>query len=182
MRAWTFENTADMAQIVRAKQACLDAVAVPRQYPVTFMTLHGAYGVGKTHLLAATLNQVRSYGVQGYYSTVQSLLNAMTNLFATDAKARRAGYGGGAADLFRGWLYQVPVLALDELTRYQSTEWSQAFLENLVQERYRPGSLYTLFAFNGEMSILTPYLLSRLSDKRFARVERIVGKDVRTLA
>ena len=80
-------------------------------------------------------------------------------------------------------LRSVPVLCLDEFTRYNESAWAVSLVENLLGARYQPGKFITLLAFNGVLgpSTVGGYLYTRLTDALHARAYAINGEDLRRL-
>lgn len=140
--------------------------------PQRWVTLAGGYGVGKTTLIYAALNDLAAQGVYGQYWTAPDLLDYLRAAISRDAQ------DSAAARLER--IAAAPVLAIDELDKYNATEWSAEQIYKLFDTRYRNRRrVGTLLGYNTDgKSRLPPFLLSRMDDGRFEHVE-MNGSDVR---
>lgn len=127
-----------------------------------FYTFYGDFGSGKTHALAVIVNEIRLLGIESYYVTMAQILTHLRSLI------------GQGADSSSYWqrLMDVPVLALDEVTRINATDWAQEQVFVLVDQRYRRrASHLTVFATNDDPNNANPdetmgYLLSRMREGR----------------
>lgn len=154
-------------------QEALDAARGLIDRPAWFYTLHGAFGVGKTHLLSAIVNDARRAGQVAVYTTIANLLDHLRRTFRPGAELD--------GDELWDRVMSADVLAVDELDRFNPTGWAQERFFMLIDERYRKAeSRLTCFATNGSLADLPGYLESRMRDKRCARFE-IVGPDIRPL-
>lgn len=137
--------------------------------PRRFVTLHGAHGAGKTHLLAALVNEGRALGWPSVYTTMADLLDHLRATFNT-----QVSYDG----LWQ--TYQTcRVLALDEFDRWSPTEWAQEKFFQLIESRYERGAdLLTAFATNADLDALPSYVVSRMRDRRCLIFE-LSGPDLR---
>lgn len=167
MLTWDFENTRRMKSNAQA----YDAAKRLAHAPQWFLTLSGDYGVGKTRLLAAIVNEARKAGRTAVYTTTSELLDHL-----------RATYAPGANTTFDGLLDKLTtctVLALDEFDRYSPTEWAQEKFFQLIERRYRRGDeCLTCFATNARLDDLPQYVTSRMQDRR-SHVFELVGADLR---
>lgn len=136
-----------------------------------WLTLSGAFGVGKTFLLCAAVNEARDQGRSALYITLADFLAAEKATFDDDARQR---YG-------RLWedVAQADLLALDEVDpqRYHVTGWSQAEVFRLLNARYEQRERATVMATNN-YDLLPEYLRSRIEDGR-SMVVYLSGSDVR---
>lgn len=150
----------------QALAAVVDLIADPRGW----LTLAGGYGTGKTTLIYACLNHLADRGVYGRYTTAPTLLEHL-----------RDGLAGGdsPATRLRG-LAEAPVLAVDELDKYQATQFAEEQIFKLFHARYQArDTCATLIGYNrdGEERI-PPFLRSRIRDGRFTFVA-LRGADIR---
>jgi hypothetical protein len=103
-------------------------------------TFWGDFGAGKSYALAIVCNELRAKLVETYYTSFVQILDHLRSLFA----ARK--------DSSYYWerLGTVPVLAIDEVTRFDDTKgWAREKLFALVEERYRHRkSQLTMFSTN----------------------------------
>ena len=153
-----FENKAWQGQRVMAKDAIIRAL----EGRTGLWTFWGDFGSGKTLALQIIVNELRELNtVEGYYAPFAGVLEHLRNLY--NAKAETSSY----------WqrLLDIPVLALDEVTRFKATEWAQQQLFVLVDTRYRRRhSHLTIFATNDDPRQALPpeedigYLFSRMRE------------------
>ncbi len=128
--------------------------------PSGFVLLSGHFGVGKTHMLCATVNLARRVGRTAVYMTAEELLDRL-----------RQGYDPEAPEGFDVLWRRVSdadVLAIDEVDRINATSWAKAKMFQLLDDRYErhlygPGAL-TVMATNVAVEDLDGYLRSRLTD------------------
>jgi DNA replication protein DnaC len=136
-----------------------------------WLTLAGGYGVGKSMLLYATLNHLSAdYGLHGRYLTAPDLLTQLR-----DGIGETTGISGRLKELI-----DMPVLAVDELDKFNPTEFAAEKLFQLFNERYQArGRTITLLGFNADRaSRIPPFLRSRIADARF-RLVMLQGRDLR---
>jgi DNA replication protein DnaC len=136
-----------------------------------WLTLAGGYGVGKSMLLYATLNHLSAdYGLHGRYLTAPDLLTQLR-----DGIGETTGISGRLKELI-----EMPVLAVDELDKFNPTEFAAEKLFQLFNERYQArAKSITLLGFNADRaSRIPPFLRSRMADARF-RLVMLQGRDLR---
>jgi len=148
------------------KQRDVAANAIRRaiQAHVGILTFWGDYGSGKTLALQIVLNELREGGhaLDGYYAPFAVILDHLRSLFN-----QREG-----TSTYWQRLLSVPVLAVDEVTRFNATsDWQRDMLFVLVDTRYRRrASHLTLFATNDDPRKALPttdnlgYLFSRMRE------------------
>lgn len=162
-----FAGSDELPHLAPAYSVARNLVAKPEW----FLTLQGDPGVGKTHLLAAVVNEARATGRTAVYTTTAELMDHL-----------RAAYAPGSVVTFDGLLDKLTnctVLALDELDRWNPTAWAQTVFFELVDRRYRNGEKQlTCFATNAELEALPQYITSRLQDRR-CQMFRLTGPDMR---
>lgn len=152
-----------------AYHAILDAIIKRRG----FITLEGSWGLGKTELLICAVNKARDAGIPAVYTTTAALLDYL----------RSAYKPGVELDVDQRWelLISVEVLAVDELEKFNATEWALERFSRLVDERWRRmGRLLTLFATNAKIAALPGDVQSRMEDGR-AEIIKLTGVDMRKL-
>lgn len=124
-------------------------------------TFWGDFGSGKTHALAVVVNECRDGLIESHYTPFASILDHLRSLY------------GQRRDTSDYWqrLLDVPVLAVDEVTRFNDTGWAREKLHVLVDTRYRRRQSHlTLFATNDDprQSLATAealgYLYSRMRE------------------
>lgn len=127
--------------------------------PKTWALFSGAFGRGKTHILAGLVNGCRLADVYAEYTRAELVLAALRDTYDKGATAR-------TSDVIAHYT-SLPALALDELDRIQWTEWSCSQLFSILETRYTLGRA-TWFGSN-----LGPSALERLDPTAAALVSRI---------
>jgi DNA replication protein DnaC len=145
-----------------------------------WLTFWGKPGVGKTYLLAAVVNEARKRDMPAVYTTMAELLDDFRRTFDPGSPVPFAALWEAVTT--------AQVLAVDELEKFNTTDWAEERFFMLIEKRYREADqLLTIFATNKRVergfmmmddSYAAGYLESRLTDGRFAVVE-IGGGDVR---
>jgi len=137
----------------------------------------GDFGSGKTLALQVIVNELRATNLlDGYYASFAAVIDHLRTMFATDQDA----------SAYWDRLLSVPVLALDEVTRFDDRKgWVRDRLFLLTDTRYRMKKTHlTVFATNSNPNAaLSPddpigYLFSRMREGK--RLAELHG-DVRTI-
>lgn len=133
------------------------------------VTLWGACGRGKTHLLSAGVNAAVEAGHMAAYVSMPELLKRMRE--AIDSPTSRP-----IIDRYT----ELPVLAVDEFVSEDGlTAWGREQLRLLVDRRYLAARRsVTLLATNVRPADWPDYIRSRLHDNRCSMVE-MKGPDMR---
>ena len=160
---WRIPNLPSAAWQQQRKDARL-AMAEALDTRTGWFSFWGDYGSGKTLALQIVVNELRELQtVEGYYAPFAVVLDHLRSLFNADR----------GTDISAYWrrLLDVPVLALDEVTRFKATDWAMQQLFVLADTRYRRrASHLTLFATNDDpRQSLSPdeaigYLYSRMRE------------------
>lgn len=87
--------------------------------------LFGPYGVGKTHLMAATVNRSIGKEIVSVIITVPKLLDTL----------RR--YGDKDTVAIETLAYEADYLVLDDIGKHKVTDWTEERLFMLIDERYK---------------------------------------------
>lgn len=148
----------------------LEAVVAMIRDPRGWLTLAGGYGTGKTQLLYAALNHLAERGVYGRYTTAPDLLDFLRDGISS---------GDSPGSRLRG-LAESPVLAVDELDKFNATAFAEEQLFKLFHARYQAREeRATLIGYNLDgADRIPPFLRSRIRDGRFLCVE-LRGPDLR---
>lgn len=97
--------------------------------PVRGVVVHGAVGLGKTHLLVATLRSLTlEHGVSARFIEFSHLLSDL-----------KASFEKGTSAEVMASLDRRRVLAIDELGKGRNTEFELSVLDELVSRRYNEG-------------------------------------------
>lgn len=139
--------------------------------PAGFVTLHGGYGCGKTHLLMSLVNGFRKIGVVSRYAILSDLLADIRKRFGDERVTAE-----DVIDATRN----IRVLCMDEVDGVNLTSWARETINRLVDARYRArDELLTVFAMNANpdnLPVDLGYLASRIAE---GLVIEIPGPDVR---
>lgn len=170
LQVCTFDKVVRHPGNAAAYDAALDRARHPRE----FLTLQGSTGVGKSMLQAAIIREALSLGLSAFYTTTADLLDYIRATFRHDSNE---GYEAR-------WerLKSVRVLCLDELDRFNPSDWAQEKFFQLVSSRYDNGlDRLTCFATNARIETFPEYFQSRIRDRRSCLFE-LTGMDVRLCA
>lgn len=164
-------------RVARHNKAAVAAVTAGVESGAGLITLTGEYGVGKSALLMAAVNECRARDWTSIYTTVADLLSWLREGFSPHAE--RDPEDQLSYDKRWRLLVNCQCLALDELTAFSITPWAAERLERLIDERWRAmRTNLTICALNGEIGQLPGVVQSRLSDRRAALIS-IGGVDMR---
>lgn len=155
---WQLGNWAD-PRLTGQRRDALNAIEQAIERRTGFFGFWGDFGSGKTLALQIIVNELRLKLVEVYYAPLAHVLDHVRSLYNSSK----------ASSVFWRRLLDVPVLALDEVTRFYETPWARERLWMLADTRYRRmGSHLTLFATNEDPHEVLPtseaigYLYSRL--------------------
>jgi DNA replication protein DnaC len=165
----TLDSLAGVPDQDQATCAVEEFIARPRGW----LTFAGGYGVGKTLLVYAALNHLADLGMYGCYLTAPDLIDGLRALIRE---------GGDPDARLRRWI-EAPLLAVDELDKYDQTEFAEKTIFRLFHARYQAWQTTgTLLSYNADREQrLPPFLLSRMRDSRFRRIV-LPGADLRPMA
>ena len=172
LQGWLSNATFDEFRITPEQRELIQACKHLALLPKHWICLWGAFGTGKTHLLAATVNMAIANKHPAAYYTLPDLLGAARNQVAD-----------GDIETFIHDLECLHILALDELdpNKAQLTDWGREFLFRILDARYRTqrGTILALQAYP-DPAADTPlgYLYSRIWDAN-NRVFELNTGDVR---
>jgi len=144
-----------------------------------WLLLSGDYGVGKSAILAAMVNDAVENNVDALYFTAPDLLDLLRPGAPVDYQTTMTN------------LKNINVLVIDEMDKIatksdDSMTWPLEKMFQLLNSRYTElGSLVTALAMNGDPAVLwkinaNGYLFSRAKDSR-AKIFRMMGKDKRPM-
>lgn len=167
--------TLDALLEIPQQQKAYEAICAFVVQPWYWVTLSGGYGTGKTVHIYAALNALQAKGIYGQYWTMPDLLDFLKDAFEGDHQE------SAAQRLKR--IAALPVLAVDELDKYNATGWAEEQLQKLFNLRHQNRrSVGTLIAYNSDGAHKVPgFLRSRMADGRY-RFIQMNGPDVRPAA
>jgi DNA replication protein DnaC len=160
---WTGIDPSEQERRIEQRRVAWRAIKDALDKRAGIYTFYGDFGSGKTHALAVIVNECRDKLIESYYAPLASVLDHLRSLY------------GQKRDTSEYWqrLLDVPVLALDEVTRYNATDWAEDKLYVLADTRYRRRTSHlTLFATNDDPHKVQPpgegigYLASRMRESR----------------
>lgn len=163
LREKTFANFA----ITDGNKLAYDAALEFSRQPLSFLTLWGEYGPGKTHLLAAITNAIGG----AKYFTMPDLVSRY-----------REAVGLNDVEGFYNRISRIKVLVVDEIDKADLKGWTREQTYRLFDYRYRHlNTLGTVLAMNyspEEADDNFGYLFSRMKDER-CKVIYVGGGDNR---
>jgi DNA replication protein DnaC len=130
--------------------------------PAGIRTFWGGCGNGKTMTLQACVNELVRGGTEAVYINGHDLLEHIREAFGS----RNGSKGESPQKRFERYC-TVPVLAIDEFDKVNSTGWAEEKLMALIDRRYVLGNesrAGTLIAMNTDPRELRPWIASRLLD------------------
>ena len=138
--------------------------------PDGWLTLLGAYGVGKTHLAAAIANEALAREEHVLFAVVPDLLDHLRATFGPQSTV--------AYDERFELVRSVSLLILDDLGTESATPWAREKLYQLINHRYNY-RLATVFTTNLRPEAIEPRIYSRLCDPMGGIIITIVAQDYR---
>ena len=126
--------------------------------PNGWLSLHGPYGVGKTHLAVAAAAERETQGDEVFFATVADLLDYLRSTFAPDSPI--------AHDDLLDRIRTADVLVLDDMGAERSTPFAEDKLFQIVGYRYdeRLPTIITTSDRIEDISKARPRIASRLQD------------------
>jgi len=152
--ALTREDLTSLADAFKAAQ-------VFAEHPKGWLSIHGTYGCGKTHLAAAIGNYQASRGQPPLFVVVPDLLDHLRAAFAPNS--------GLSLDKRFNEIRNAQLLILDDLGTQSATPWAREKLYQLFNYRYN-AELPTVVTSSAHPEELDQRLRSRLSDTRLCRM------------
>ena len=137
-----------------------------------WLTLTGPYGVGKTYMMCAIVNEGMLLKKACLYIEWGELLGRFKETFDAESQARY--------DVVFQKVSDADVLAIDELdpSRYKVTDWTEGELSRLLSYRYRFKAERATAIATNNYDELPEFLSSRMEDGR-DDVVHLAGQDVR---
>ena len=129
--------------------------------PKGWLSIHGTYGCGKTHLAAAIGNYQASRGQPPLFVVVPDLLDYLRAAFAPNSSV--------SLDKRFNEIRTARLLILDDLGTQSATPWAREKIYQLFNYRYN-AELPTVITSAAHPDELDQRLLSRLSDRRLCRL------------
>jgi DNA replication protein DnaC len=163
----TFEN---FNPAVPGVQGAFYAAQKYAERPQGWMVIFGNYGAGKTHLAAATANELLKNHYRVLFAVVPDLLD---HLRATFGPTSEIEYD----ERFEA-IRDVQVLILDDLGTENTTPWAREKLYQIFNHRYVE-RLPTIVTSNQDHRHVDERILSRLLDTHLTRDVLIESEDFR---
>ncbi len=129
--------------------------------PKGWLSIHGTYGSGKTHLAAAIGNYQAAKGMPPLFVVVPDLLDYLRAAFAPNS--------GMSLDKRFNEIRTARLLILDDLGTQSATPWAKEKIYQLFNYRYN-AELPTVITSSFLPDQLDQRIYSRLSDRRLCRL------------
>lgn len=97
--------------------------------PVGVLLLFGSYGTGKTHLLAAICNALRTAGTSCLFTTAPKLFSALQVYMKSDDGSQR----------YIARAIHTPLLVLDDIDKAKPSEYREEVYFEIIDERTKAG-------------------------------------------
>ena len=168
---WTFEKfiaTSTIQQIALKTAKAFAEVDDPLW--IIFMGLNGT---GKTHLAVAIIKALQARGIQPIAERTSAILRRIYATMKPDSIATES-------DVIADYCLS-DVLLMDEYGKQSSTPASVERIEEILDERYvrRKRTIITTNLSKPEIDMLSPAMLSRMSDVRMSVIVTLTGNDFR---
>lgn len=141
-----------------------------------WVTLWGGNGLAKSKLLKIAVASSLRANKRAAYVRMAEIMDNLRDAF------RDGSPDGESARRLNYWS-EIPILAIDEITRENSTDWSEERKFLIMDRRYENaclGKSITILASQYNPADFADYFYSRIHDGRFSLVH-LVGEDVRPL-
>ncbi len=149
---------------INSLKEAFEAAKTFAENPKGWLSLHGGYGSGKTHLAAAIGNYQTARGAPPLFIVVPDLLDYLRAAYAPDS--------GISLDKRFYEVRTAHLLILDDLSTKSATPWAKEKLYQLFNYRYN-AELPTVITSSSVADELDQRLYSRLSDRRLCRIQMI---------
>lgn len=153
------EDTNSLREAFQAAQAFAEN-------PHGWLSIHGSYGCGKTHLAAAIGNYQAAKGSPPLFIVVPDLLDYLRAAFAPNSAV--------SLDKRFNEVRNSQLLILDDLGTQSATPWAREKLYQLFNYRYN-AELPTVITSSFSPDELDQRLYSRMSDRRLCRIQSITA-------
>jgi len=134
--------------------------------PKGWLSFHGTYGSGKTHLAAAIGNYQSAKGEPPLFIVVPDLLDYLRAAFNPNS--------GSSLDKRFSEVRMAKLLILDDLGTQSATPWVREKLYQLFNYRYN-AELPTVITSSFLADELDPRLYSRMADRRLCKIQVITA-------
>ena len=141
--------------------------------PDGWLSLHGPYGVGKTHLAVAAASEREDRGDEVFFATVADLLDYLRATFAPDSDVNH--------DDLLDRIRNADILVLDDMGAERSTPFAEDKLFQIVGYRYeeRLPTIVTTSQRIETIASARPRIASRLQDPLVVREMPMEAPDFR---
>ena len=151
-------------------RAVVPRVLAYAQQPDGWLSLLGPYGVGKTHLAAATAHEVLARDEPVLFVVAPDLLDHLRTTYGPQSTV--------SYDERFTLVRDAPLLVLDDLGTESATSWAREKLYQLLNHRYNL-RLPTVITTNLKPSELDPRIYSRMCDPAVGQIITISAPDYR---
>lgn len=135
------------------------------------LTLHGKFGVGKSHLAKVISDMAIAKGYSSIFISIPKLLRKIRATYNKDSEVNE--------DQLLEMLESVDVLVLDDIGTEKGTDWARERLFDLMDSRQGKHTIYTSnYSPKDLLKVIGERNYSRLAFNLFDQLE-IIGKDQR---
>lgn len=170
LRSASFEAMSpnDYQDRYEAIQKSLEFINAYTKDPNTFhkgLYLHGQFGVGKTHILAALVNTLAERGVKSSMVHYPELLVDLKSRIRTNTVDQRVNE-----------FKQAPILVLDDIGAESNSEWVRDDVLGVILQYRMQEQLATFFTSNFTMPELEQFLTTTREGADVAKAARIMER------
>lgn len=162
---------------VKGLLKAVDAAKLLVDRKVTFLTLKGHVGLGKTHIALAIAWEWLAQGRGCCYTNTATMLDNLRATYDSSNPDDRGQSGSPFKNLF-SYYCNIPLLILDDLGTEKLTEWGVEKVDSIVNNRYEL-RLPLMVTTNLLWEQLPPRVADRLQDKAIGRVVVLSGPSYR---
>lgn len=147
-----------------------------------FILLAGPFGVGKTHILRAVVEEAVELGQTAKIYEAEEILAELRESYQLGGQP-----GKETESAILGKIERVSVLAIDEIDRISGTPWARGKIFGIMNTRYASSRSYesnrklTIMTTNLKPEEMDGYLKSRLDDDNSAIFKFWQAPDIRSL-
>ena len=169
-RTCSFENFSASGQLAPVLRRCQEYAKDPRGG----LLLHGAYGVGKTHLAVAIAREIILQGRRIEFVYVPKLLRKIRRAFRDDYQ------GPDELALISRYAEELPYLVLDDIGVEKITDWARQTLDVIFYER-DAHNLATVITSNLSPDEIEKKIDARISSRiaGMGKILPLIGPDYR---
>jgi DNA replication protein DnaC len=143
-----------------------------------FVLIAGPWGVGKTHLIRAAIEDTIGFGRSAGFYEAEEILQNIRSSYGSEP-------GEATEDKILARLESLDTLGIDEIDKMSTTDWAKGKMFDLLNGRYTRARTsqpkLTIMTTNERPDTIDGYLASRLRDENSAIFKVWGAPDIRTL-